>query len=239
MLEKLKLSRSVDLSKHGLFLFQDLGKFAGLLMSVSAMLFSAFGNVFSKMLKGKIAKQDLSAYIGVSIFTCSLATSFFAEPVMWIKHEQEGMERYILLDRNPRVVRLAKYQHKLTNGVFLPCSFRRMSLNYFPGLNETDWVSNNDWPMTTNLTCLSEEIGHMMEGSLEQQEDLNITTILTNDLVESCQFVMPAIFPTNSSVWIKTIFVAILGALQQFFLIGKNSTFLCNSLQVVSYVREK
>lgn len=100
-----------------------------------------------------------------------------------------------------------------------------MSLNYFPGLNETDWVSNNDWPMTTNLTCLSEEIGHMMEGSLEQQEDLNITTILTNDLVESCQFVMPAIFPTNSSVWIKTIFVAILGALQQFFLIGKNSNF--------------
>ena len=80
-------------------------KVAGLMMSFATLVFSAFGNVLSKLLKGKIAKQDLSAYIGVSIFLCSLGTSFLAEPLMWLKEDQKGIERYVryLLVKIPTV----------------------------------------------------------------------------------------------------------------------------------------
>lgn len=125
--------------------------------------------------------------------------------------------------------------------VLIIFSFQNLSLSHFPGLNDTSHILllREDWPLTTNVSCVAEKmdnafkslqfLGELGEGeeevALERssslQTDMNLTDVFSYDMVESCPFKMPEAFPANSGIWFQTIFVALLGALQQFCLIGK------------------
>ena len=76
-------------------------------------------------------------------------------------------------------------------------------------------------PPETNLTCLIGKFETMLDvADTTFGASGNISAILGQETLSGCQMVSPPYFPDDPAVWFKTLFVAFLGSMQQFALIG-------------------
>ena len=90
---------------------------------------------------------------------------------------------------------------------------------------EMELMANDTEILTplTNLTCVIDKLeGSLAHHNLTTATDLGVTSAMIQEAAGAgCQMQSPPYFPEGASLWVKTVFVALLGSVQQFALIGE------------------